>query len=262
MKLRGSEKFTGERPGWGRDFDYDEARHMTAYLQARAFAQGKKVLDAGCGEGFGTQTLADTAREVVGIDYSAETIDFCRRRWRRPNLRFEVVDLRQPGAFGDRFDVVLNFQVLEHIRDEVPFLEALRARLAPSGTLVLTTPNRLKSFSENPYHLREYTAEELRALLGRVFSEVRVAGIFGNGKVTEFDRRRARAVKRWLMLDPLGLRRLLPGALVRFAFARLAVLVRRSARSSEPDVRIVPEDFAMREAGVDEALDLVAICRA
>ncbi len=75
-------RFTGERPGWGKDFDYDEARHLAAYLYATEFVRGRRVLDAGCGEGFGTQVLADYAEEVVGIDYSAAAIEECARRWR------------------------------------------------------------------------------------------------------------------------------------------------------------------------------------
>jgi 2-polyprenyl-3-methyl-5-hydroxy-6-metoxy-1,4-benzoquinol methylase len=254
-------KFTGERPGWGRDFDYDEARHLTAYLQARPLAAGKSVLDVGCGEGFGTQTLAEVAREVVGVDYSADAVAFCRSRWSKPNLRFEVVDFTRPGAFEERFDVVLCSQVLEHIADEPPFLAGLRARLADGGTLMLTTPNKLVSFSENPYHLREYTPAELRALLGRTFSHVELAGIAGNEKVTAFDARREQAVRRILRLDPLNLRSRLPDALVRFAFARLAGVVRRRARSTGTAVRIAPEDFALRRDRVEEALDLVAFCR-
>lgn len=260
MERDTASKFTGERPGWGRDFDYDEARHLAAYLRARDLAAGRKVLDAGCGEGFGTQTLADVAREVVGIDYSADAVAYSRGRWHKPNLRFEVVDLTNPGAYDETFDLVLNFQVLEHIADEVPFLKGLRARLRPGALLMLTTPNRLTSFSENPYHLREYTPDELHALLGRVFGDVRIAGIFGNEKVTEFDRKREQAVRRILRLDPLGIRNLLPQSVVRFAFARLAVLVRRRAKSDEP-VRIVPDDFTLREDGVAGALDLVALCR-
>lgn len=262
MERDASSKFTGERPGWGKDFEYDEARHITAYLQARAFAQGKKVLDAGCGEGFGTQSLAAVARDVMGIDYSGDAIAYCSSHWKLPNLRFSVLDLTHPGTFKETFEVVLNFQVLEHIADEIPFLEGLRSRLAPGGLLMLTTPNRLKSFSENPYHLREYTADELAALLRRVFSDVRVVGIFGNQKVTEFDRRREAAVKRILRLDPFGLRNKLPRRLVEAAFARLALLVRRQAKAGADGTRIRPEDFAMREGRLDDALDLVALCRA
>jgi SAM-dependent methyltransferase len=234
-----SDNFTGERPGWGEDFDYDEARHLAAYIHAATLAEGLHVLDAGCGEGFGTQTLTDSAREVTGVDYSAQAIEFSRKRWDRSNLSFRRVDLTDP----------------------TPFLEGLRDRIAPGGRLMLTTPNRLKTFSENPYHVREYTREELSELLGRVFSEVEIHGMHGNAKVTSFDAGREKAVNRILRLDPLGLRNLLPRAVIEAAFAKLAVLVRRQARGESGADKIVPEDFFVSADNLDEALDLVALCR-
>jgi hypothetical protein len=132
--------------------------------------------------------------------------------------------------------------------------------LAPGGQLLLTTPNRLKTFSENPYHVHEYTAAELAALLRAVFTGVTVLGMHGNAKVTAFDQRREQAVKRILRLDPLGLRKLLPAAVVNYAFAKLAVLVRRRAHAAATPERIVPEDFHVSGEDVGGALDLVALC--
>lgn len=252
-------QFTGERPGWGEGFDYDYARHLAAYNHALGMVAGLRVLDAGCGEGFGTQLLAASAREVVGIDYSADAIAECRRLWcgpHRPNLRFEHVDVLRQGGFAERFDLVLSFQVLEHIRDSSGFLAALAARLDAQGMLVLTTPNRLRTASENPYHVREYTDGELRRELERVFSRVAIHGIHGNDKVETFETQRARAVRRILRLDPLGVRNLLPRSVVEFAFAKLARVVRRSARG---EVAIVPEDFLVRD-DTERALDLLAVC--
>ncbi len=271
---QGRGAFTGERPGWGDGFDYDYARHLTAYQQVRELVTAKRVLDAGCGEGFGTRTLADLASEVVGVDYSEAAIAACRRLWcedtsasgrQHPaNLGFECVDLTRPGGFNRRFDVVLCFQVLEHIREPLPFLRALADRLGPGGVLVLTTPNRLRTVSENPFHVREYTEPELRHELAAVFGEIAIRGIHGNDKVERFEQGRARAVQSILRFDPLGIRRLLPRSIVEFAFARLARVVRRRARAAGPAAAtpITPEDFALRDGAVDEALDLVAICSA
>jgi SAM-dependent methyltransferase len=255
-----SPQFTGERPGRGENFDYDEARHLAAYRYARTLAPGKRVLDAGCGEGFNTQQLADVAAHVTGVDYSADAIAFCKRTWQGANLRFEHVDLTHPDGFDDTFDLVLNFQVLEHIEDDRSFLRALRARLAPGGVLLLTTPNRLMSFSENPYHVREYTAEELRRLLRDVFGSVTIRGMRGNAKVVAFDDARRRSVERILRLDPLGIRNLLPQSVINFAFARLAGIVRSQAKSAAGAGRIAPDDFAVADDEIDRALDLVALC--
>lgn len=260
-KRAGRSRYTGERPGWGKKgFDYDEARHLAAYRYAAELVSKKDVLDAGCGEGFGTQILADVAHSVVGVDHSLTAVEACRRAWKQPNLTFQVLDLMSLGDFKDTFEVVLNFQVLEHIPHDVAFLEALRTRIRPGGTLLLTTPNRLKSFSENPFHLREYTPTELATLLQRVFRKVNLLGIHGNEKVIAFDRRREKSVKRILRLDPLGLRRKMPNWMIVSAFSMLSVLVRRQAHRPSQTNRIQPEDFSVREGNLDEALDLVALC--
>jgi len=254
-------KLYAERPGWGKDFDYDEARHLVAYRYAASLAAGKRVLDAGCGEGFATQTLADTAARVVGADYHAESIATAQARWMRPNLRFRVLDLAaaDPDEF---FDLVLNFQVIEHISDDRAFVGKLFRWVAPGGTLMLTTPNKAQSFSENPCHLREYTAEELERLLRTAFGEVKILGVFGNARVMEFDRSRRQAVERILRLDPLGLRHLLPERLMHAAFARLGQLVRRVAHRSVGNEDIAIEDFAIRTSDdMSLATDLVALCK-
>jgi SAM-dependent methyltransferase len=157
--------------------------------------------------------------------------------------------------------VVCNFQVVEHLEAPARLLAELGAHLVPGGQLVLTTPNRPLSFSENPYHVREYTADELRALLLPFFSAVDVRGVAGNEKVTAYEAARRRRVERLLRLDPLGLRRVLPAPLVRWAFGRLALLVRRQvAQDRAPVAEIVPEDFR-EQPTADGALDLLAICR-
>jgi cyclopropane fatty-acyl-phospholipid synthase-like methyltransferase len=254
--------FTGERPGWGKHFDYDEARHLAAYHYALTLGAGKRIVDAGCGEGWGTQRLAEVASEVLGVDYSAAAIAACQQRWHKPNLRFRQFDLSSTQSLGETFDLVTNFQVLEHMRDPIPFLHGLRALLAPGGRLLLTTPNRPKTFSENPYHVREYTAAELEQLIESVFTSVTLLGMHGNDKVTAFDRGREQSVKRILRLDPLGLRKLLPSAVVHFAFAKLAVLVRRQARAASGQDTIQPDDFHVSALEIDSALDLVAVCEA
>ena len=125
---------------------------------------------------------------------------------------------------------------------------------------MITTPNRLQSFSENPCHVREYTPEELRTLLSGTFGSVELLGVYGNEKVVEFDRNRKRAVENVLRLDPLGIRRLLPEPVLHFVFARLGQLVRRVAHRSVGETRISPADFRVEAGDLDTALDLVALC--
>ncbi len=255
-------EFTGERPGRGADFSYDESRHLAAYHHARDLAAGKEVLDAGCGEGFGTQLLASSASYVLGIDYSEEAVRKAREEFALPNLEFKRLDVFDLPSLGRSFDLVCNFQVLEHLREPLPFLRAVSTALKPGGALLLTTPNRLTSVSENPYHVKEYTEEELSSLLKEVFTEVRIYGMMGNEKVHEYDRRRGEQVARILRLDPLGLRHLLPAPVVNWAFGRLAVVVRRRlGGGSGANARFTPADFHPDLDSAKGALDLVALCR-
>ncbi len=258
----GPRKLSAERPGRGAEFVYDEARHLAAYLHARTLVAARDVLDAGCGEGFGTVLLAERARSVLGIDYAPEPIATARAAYDAERLEFRQLDVHDLARLDRRFDLVTNFQVIEHLPDPARFLDAVRGVLAPGGELMLTTPNRLTSVSENPAHLREYTADELRALLAPLFAEVRICSMLGNERVRAFDAERGRQVRRLLRLDPLGLRHVLPQRLVYFAFAQLSAVVRRRVVSTVREAaRITPDDFTVVEESRPDALDLVAFCR-
>jgi 2-polyprenyl-3-methyl-5-hydroxy-6-metoxy-1,4-benzoquinol methylase len=249
---------TGERlPGEAGDFAVDLERHLAAYHFASSRAAGRTVLDAGCGEGYGAARLADVAARVLGVD-RPEAVRIAAGRHRAPRLEFRAQDLEQLDTLGERFDLVLSFQVIEHLPDPVGFLAALARRVAPGGELIVTTPNRLMSVSENPYHLREWTAPELRALAAPVIPGVQVLGVHGSARVIAYERRRGAQVQRMLRWDPLRLRRLLPPALVHWAFPRLARLVRRRLREDgQPEVG--PEDFTVGAADLDGALDLMLL---
>jgi hypothetical protein len=135
--------------------------------------------------------------------------------------------------------------------------------LRPEGVLILTTPNRLASFSENPYHFKEYRPEELRELLEPLFPSVAILGVFGNERVRALQSSRRRQVTRILRLDPFGLRRLLPQPMQKWAFARLARFVRRRMRADhlESFGELGPSDFTIGPNPLEESLDLLAICR-
>src|SRR4029450_6436880 len=107
----------------------------------------------------------------------------CRRTWSAPELSFRVVDLSDPAATRPAYDLVLSFQVIEHIEDDAGFLQTLRGWLTPGGTVVVVTPNRSTSFSQNPYHVREYTAAELAARLRGGFGSVQMLGVHGSERL-------------------------------------------------------------------------------
>ncbi|MEO2169982.1 MAG: methyltransferase domain-containing protein [bacterium] len=256
------EGYTGERLAADDvRFAPDMARHLAAYHLVGPMVVGKEVLEAGCGEGYGASMMAEHAARVVGIDYNGVALGIAREKHSRPNVEFREVNLLElaetaPGTF----DAVTNFQVLEHLDDPAPFLAAAAACLKPGGCLILTTPNRLASVSENPYHVHEYVADELRDTLAPFFDKVEVKGVIGNDAVYAFERARGAQAQKLLRLDPLGVRNLLPEAVVKFLFARLALLVRsRVAAQGVELVDLSMSDFGIGESEPPQWIDLLAI---
>jgi len=255
--------FTGERIGANdEDFRPDLSQHLAAYRACLPLVSGKVVLDGGCGEGYGAKWIAESARLVVGVDSSWETAREAGR-FGPQNLHLSCSDLQGLGFRDGSFDVVCSFQVLEHFRQPLTHLSEAARVLRPEGVLILSTPNRIASFSENPYHFKEYRPEELRELLEPLFPSVAILGIFGNERVRTLQSSRRRQVTRILRLDPLGLRRVLPQPIQKWAFAKLARFVRRRMRADHRESfgELGPSDFTVGEKDLKESMDLLAICR-
>jgi SAM-dependent methyltransferase len=158
-------------------------RHLAVYEWIADRVTGVRVADVACGEGYGSDLLARTAGEVVGVDANPEAFEHARLRYRRPNLRFERTLVE---TFDERCDAIVFLQTIEHIADPAALLERFAA-LAPVS--YISTPNRLTlapqgaSKSDNPWHLREYAAEEYRELLEGQFAHVEILGLHHTGKL-------------------------------------------------------------------------------
>jgi SAM-dependent methyltransferase len=171
-------EFTGERviPG---EVDVDLLNeHMARYTFAARLARGKRVLDAGCGAGYGSADLARAAERVVGVDRAPEAIEFARARYAAPNLSFEEASVEAlPHADGS-FELVVAFEVIEHLEDWRGFLREARRVLVANGQLVVSTPNKLYytesrgADGANPFHVHEFDFEEFRAELKAFFPHV------------------------------------------------------------------------------------------
>jgi protein-L-isoaspartate O-methyltransferase len=168
-------EFTGERiiPGQVDADLWNE--HFARYAFALRAAAGKRVLDAGCGTGYGASELRSVASRVVGVDIAPEALAWASR--------FDGVALARASAttlpFADAcFDVVVCFEVIEHLAAWRDLLSETRRVLAPGGVLIVSTPN--KSFyaqtrrdsGPNPYHEHEFEYDEFRDALQTVFPHV------------------------------------------------------------------------------------------
>jgi SAM-dependent methyltransferase len=158
--------------------NYWYRRHVAVYEWIAERCAGLRVVDLACGEGYGSNMLAQGAAEVIGVDANPEAFEHARLRYTRPNLSFRRGLVED---FAEEVDAVVFLQTIEHIQDPGTLLDRL-AKIAPAA--YISTPNRLTlagpdvEKSQNPWHIKEYEIGEYRALLAPHFGSVEILGLF------------------------------------------------------------------------------------
>lgn len=185
--------------------------HMATYDFARTHAAGRRVLDYGCGSGYGTHRMAAGCESIAGVDIAADAIEYARTHYQAGNLSYlhiEPAD-RSPLPFDSgSFDTVLSFQVIEHIPDTGPYLSEIRRVLKPGGVFVCATPDRSTRLLPgqkpwNRWHVREYDAAGLERTLAGHFPTLQVLRMGGRPDALDIEIRRTRKLM-WATL-PLTL---------------------------------------------------------
>jgi SAM-dependent methyltransferase len=242
---------TGERTIPGLDVEnYWFRRHEVVYQRLAQHCADREVLEAGCGEGYGADLIAGVARRVIALDYDQATVAHARARY----PRVEVIhgNLAKLPLPDHSVDVVVNFQVIEHLWDQPQFVSECFRVLRPSGRLMVSTPNRI-TFSPgrdtpiNPFHTRELNADELMELLRDAgFASVLMSGVFHGRALAEMDARHG-------------------GSIIDAQIARAVADVPWPDQLLADVAAVTAADFDIVEAAteearhIDDSLDLVAI---
>ena len=149
------------------------AEHLARYLVAVQLAESRIVLDAACGEGYGTDLLAGAgARSAVGVDVDERTVAHARAKY--PAAEFVEADVRQLPFEDGAFELVVSFETIEHVSDPESVLDELRRVLTDDGLLLISTPNKHRYLVDNEFHRREFEHEEFVNILGARFPKVEV----------------------------------------------------------------------------------------
>src|SRR5688572_12887268 len=235
-------------------------RLYKAYVVAKDYVQGD-VLEVGCGEGRGIETLLPLVKSFTAVDKIKPAIDELQLKF--PTGKFISMNIPPLSGLADNtYDRIVSFQVIEHIENDSLFLKEIHRVLKPGGIALLTTPNRSMSLSRNPWHIREYLPDELKKMASKIFSHAEMKGITGNEKVMNYYEQNKRSVKRITRFDIFNLQYNLPASILKVPYEILNRWNRNKLQSN--DSRLVTdikhEDYIV----VDDAraaLDLLLIVR-
>ncbi len=233
-------------------------RLLKAYVAVKEHIIGD-VLEVGCGEGRGINLIIHRAKSYTAIDKLAPVIDKLRLKF--PAGKFysgNIPPFRELGS--NSFDTVISFQVIEHIKDDISFLKEIHRVLRPGGKAYITTPNRVMSLTRNPWHIREYTADELMMLAKKIFSATEMKGIAGDKLVMTYYEQNKKAVQRLTRMDILKLQYRLPAALLKLPYELLNRWNRNKLKRGDDQLvsSISHENYPLTEEA-SSALDLFLI---
>lgn len=236
--------------------NYVFQRSILAYYKAAELVSGD-VLEIGTGMGYGVEVVAPAADKYVTIDKS------CAYNVELPvNSEFRQMTVPPLDFADESFDYVISFQVIEHIKNDKEFVGEVSRVLRKGGKFIVSTPNAPMSLTRNPWHVREYTAEELKELLSKEFSQIDMMGVGGNEKIMEYYEANRRGVERITRFDILDLQHRLPRWMLQIPYDILNRLNRRRLldQNNELTSSITMEDYSI-EAVTEECFDLYFIAQ-
>lgn len=216
-------------------------RSKLAYVEA-AKRVGGRVLEIGTGTGYGIDIIAPNVEHFVTMDKTrSEELGAIPA-----NVEFKE-GVVPPIPFADEsFDYVVSFQVIEHIKRDKEFVREVYRVLKKGGKFIVSTPNRPMSLTRNPWHVREYTAEQFGELLS-LFAEVEALGVGGNERVWSYYEKNRESVRRITRFDIFRMQWWMPRWVLQIPYDILNRLNRRRLHSEN---RTLTENISMEDYSI------------
>jgi ubiquinone/menaquinone biosynthesis C-methylase UbiE len=250
-------------------------RHFTAYKHAKTFAEGRSVLEIGCGTGYGSNYLKQFVSDITAIDVSRKCTTYCHIKYKKRELNFIQASGLDIPLKDNSVGAAVSFQVIEHIEPEKvrKYLSEIKRVLKNEGVFIVSTPNkklRLLPFQKprNPEHKKEYNYMEFKKTLSNVFENVEVNGLKGSKEIQLIERNRCKQnpfeVYIIMSLYPFG-KKMLPDTI----FNQLKVLKKSIFRGGKKSSVIQKEtflkfqinDFKVLPYCPKDCLDFYGICK-
>ncbi|MBU0923017.1 class I SAM-dependent methyltransferase [Patescibacteria group bacterium] len=247
-------------PGVTANFQFKESLARYEFAK-RCFGKNAKVIDIGCGTGYGSAVLGEKY-EVTAIDNNNEAIEYANKHYSK-KARFLKANATTLPFEDSKFDAACSFEVIEHLKDTHKFMKEVHRVLRPGGKFILSTPNKFFHSTgdklKSPYHIKEYTAEELGHLLNKYFKTV------GIKSQTKSKRAKTalkdfmasqKARERFVVSDILRIRKIIPQAFKEKVWKCLGGLFGRKSQEN-----LETRDFPIKPGNLSKAEYFVAVCK-
>jgi ubiquinone/menaquinone biosynthesis C-methylase UbiE len=255
--------------------DYEAAmfyKHYKPYTYIYKQVEGKKILEIGCGAGYGINLVATKADKIKTVDIDIDSLNYAKNNSNATNIEYIHKNVLKGLDFEDNsFDIIISFQVIEHFtRKEVStYLNEMKRVLKPYGRIYITTPNRdIRLFPlqkpKNKYHPIEYSYTSLKKILEKHYKNVSIKALHSNREIENiFNTRKNQKVYQVFVIKPIK------KAVIKVAKALnikpVKKIINRRSEYKRPryslNLDVINENiFWFENNNIKGAIDFMAIC--